>query len=119
MSAYEKLCSPHPNNFQIIYPTGTNFWLYTECPRKHRQRLVYCAGRQTDLCSRRNPRPETQGLGAVERRSLRKNGCQFVSIRFGTLIQADMQPFSHLRTLIEMCGITSTLHRPIPVGGEG
>ena len=33
---------------------------------KHRQRLVCCAGRQTDHCSRKNPCPETHGLVAVE-----------------------------------------------------
>ena len=38
---------------------------------KHRQRLEYCAGRQTDYFSRRNPYPEAHGLGAVVHRSVR------------------------------------------------
>ena len=39
--------------------------------QKHRQRLVCCAGQQTDYFSRRNPCPEPHGLGAVEHRSVR------------------------------------------------
>ena len=38
---------------------------------KHRQRLVFCAGRQTDYFSRRNPCSEPHGLGAVERQIAR------------------------------------------------
>ena len=48
--------------------------LDTECPKKLTQRLVRCGGRQPDHCSRRNACPETHGLDAVKRRSLRTNG---------------------------------------------
>ena len=44
-------------------------FIYTVIEKKHRQRLVCCAGRQTDHYSRRNPRPETHGVGAAERQS--------------------------------------------------
>ena len=44
---------------------------------------------------------------------------QFVPIRFLCPNTAGMQPFSHLRTVIEMCGITSTLHNQIDGLEEG
>ena len=54
---------------------------------------------------KKNPCPETQVLGAVGHRSLRT----ICSDSIWCPNTAGMQPFSHLRTLIEMCGITSTL----------
>ena len=72
------------------------------------RRLVCCAGRRTDHSSRSNPCPETHGLGAVERRNLRKRtGVTICSEWFWCPNTAGKQLSSHLRTLIEMCGITN------------
>ena len=53
--------------------------------------------------------PETHGLVAVEVRSLRTHGCHNLFRFVLESNTAGMQPFSRLRTLIEMCEITSTL----------
>ena len=76
-------------------------------PKKKTPMLSMYAGLQTDQCWRRNPCPEKHNLGAVQRRSLRTNGCQNL---FWCPNTAGMQPFSHLWTSNKMCGITSTLH---------
>ena len=77
--------------------------------QKHRQRLACCAGLQTDHYSRRNLCSETHDFGAVERRRMRANRSLICSDSLRCSNTASMQPFSHLRTVIEMCGITSTL----------
>ena len=98
--------------------SSQNIWHYlTPCIyilyrmfQKHWQGLVCCAVWQTDHRSRRNSCPETQGLVAAERRILRTNGSRNLFRFVFCPNTAGMQPFSHLQTLIEMCGITSTLH---------
>ena len=44
-------------------------YVHTERIQGDRQRLICCAGRQTDHYSRRKPRPKTHGVGAVERQN--------------------------------------------------
>ena len=87
--------------------------------QKHRKRFIRCAGRQTEHCSKRNSCPEMHGLGAVERQSLRRNGCHNLFRFVLCPITAGMQLFSHMRTLIVVCGITSTLHIQIDGLVEG
>ena len=65
------------------------------------------------------PVRKPQGLGAVERRNLKRTGVTICSDSFWCPNTAGMQLFSHLRTLIEMCGITLTLHIQIDGLVEG
>ena len=70
--------------------------------QKTRRGLVCCTGWQTDQGSTRNTCPETQGLGAVERRSLRTKDVKICSDSFWCPAKAGMQSSIYLRTLIEM-----------------
>ena len=64
------VCNFKKSNVTLIVKGIHNCSYIYRVSQKHRQRVVCCAGRQTDHC------PETQGLGVVERGSLRTNGCQ-------------------------------------------
>ena len=104
---YKCVCiHTHRHNFlcKIIFV----LYIIYRVSQKTPKRLVCCAGRQNDHCSRSNPCPETHGLGAVEHWSWERTGVTICSYSFWCPNTAGMQPFIHLRTLIEICRITST-----------
>ena len=77
--------------------TVTLIYILYRLSQKHRQLLLCCAGRQTDHCSRRNPCPETHGLGRASKfEDERVSQC--VPTRFGVLIQQVCNPLA-------MCGL--------------